>query len=106
LNSYVFEIDSKFSTYFNYKVAKIIANELIYNYLTTKLSPEQNPYSLLQNEELKDVFWTQSKNALIELVYALHACDSISQGKIGIRKISMAFQILFPLMTSTIVFIE
>lgn len=95
LNSYVFEIDSKFSTYFDYKVAKIIANELIYNYLTTKLSPEQNPDVLLQNEETKDVFWTQSKNALIELVYALHACDSISHGKIGIRKISMVFQILF-----------
>src|SRR5690606_2751643 len=30
LNSYVFEIDPKFSTYFDYKVAKIIANELIY----------------------------------------------------------------------------
>ena len=95
LNSFVFEIDTKFSTYFDYKVAKIIANELIYNYLTTKLSPEQNPDVLLQHEETKDVFWTQSKNALIELIYALYACDAISHGKIGIRKISMVFQILF-----------
>ena len=95
LNSYVFEIDPRFSTYFDYKVAKIIANELIYNYLTTKLSPEQNPDVLLQNEETKDFFWTQTKNALIELIYALYACDAISNGKIGIRKISMVFQILF-----------
>ncbi|SEK60089.1 RteC domain-containing protein [Parapedobacter koreensis] len=95
LNSFVFEIDPKFSTYFDYKVAKIIANELIYNYLTSKLSPEQNPDVLLQHEETKDVFWTQSKNALIELIYALYACDAISHGKIGIRKISMVFQILF-----------
>jgi len=95
LNSYVFEIDSQFSTYFDYKVAKIIANELIYNYLTTKLSPEQNPDVLLKHEETKDVFWTHSKNALIELIYALYACDAISHGKIGIRKISMVFQILF-----------
>ena len=29
LNSFVFEIDTKFSTYFDYKVAKIIANELV-----------------------------------------------------------------------------
>src|SRR5690606_29733978 len=50
LNSFAFEIDPKFSTYFDYKVAKIIANELIYNYLTTKLSPEQNPDVLLQQE--------------------------------------------------------
>jgi hypothetical protein len=95
LNSFVFEIDTKFSTYFDYKVAKIIANELVYNYLTTKLSPEQNPDVLLQQEETKDFFWTQTKNALIELIYALYACDAISQGKIGIRKISMVFQILF-----------
>lgn len=95
LNSFVFEIDPKFSTYFDYKVAKIIANELIYNYLTTKLSPEQNPDVLLQQEETKDFFWTQTKNALIELIYALYACDAISHGKIGIRKISMVFQILF-----------
>lgn len=95
LNSFVFEIDTKFSTYFDYKVAKIIANELIYNYLTTKLSPEQNPDVLLQQEETKDFFWTQTKNALIELIYALYACDAISHGKIGIRKISMVFQILF-----------
>jgi len=95
LNSFVFEIDTKFSTYFDYKVAKIIANELVYNYLTTKLSPEQNPDVLLQQEETKDFFWTQTKNALIELIYALYACDAISHGKIGIRKISMVFQILF-----------
>ncbi len=95
LNSYVFEIDPNFSTYFDYKVAKIVANELIYNYLTTKLSPEQNPDVLLRNEETKDIFWTHSKNALIELIYALYACDAISHGKIGIRKISMVFQILF-----------
>lgn len=95
LNSFVFEIDPKFSTYFDYKVAKIIANELIYNYLTTKLSPEQNPDVLLQHEETKDFFWTQTKNALIELIYALYACDANSHGKIGIRKISMVFQILF-----------
>ncbi|HWK58752.1 MAG TPA: RteC domain-containing protein [Parapedobacter sp.] len=95
LNSFVFEIDTKFSTYFDYKIAKIIANELIYNYLTTKLSPEQNPDVLLQHEETKDFFWTQTKNALIELIYALYASDTLSHGKIGIRKISMVFQILF-----------
>ncbi|WP_454045390.1 RteC domain-containing protein [Chryseobacterium sp. Marseille-Q8038] len=95
LNSFVFEIDPKFSTYFDYKVAKIIANELIYNYLTTKLNPEQTPDVLLQNADAKDIFWTQTKNALIELIYALHAADALSHGKLGIRKISMVFQILF-----------
>ena len=95
LSSFVFEIDPKFSTYFDYKVAKIIANELTYTYLTTKINPAQNPDILLQDDKIKDISWTQSKNALIELIYALHANGAIKHGKTGIRKISMVFQILF-----------
>lgn len=96
LNSIVFEIDPSFSTFFDYKIARIIANELLYSYLLTKINPDENPDIILQKpENSKDVFWTDSKNALIELVYALHAAGVISHGKIGIRKISLMFQILF-----------
>jgi len=41
------------------------------------------------------VLWTDTKNALIELVYALHASGSVSYGRIGIRKISFALEKLF-----------
>ncbi|WP_281867689.1 RteC domain-containing protein [Flavobacterium sp. GSB-24] len=96
LNSYVFEIDHRFSTYYDYKMAQIIANELIYNYLLTKIKPEGSSSSLLQSpDSTKDIFWTDSKNALIELIYALHASGVISHGTIGIRKITLVFQILF-----------
>ena len=96
LNSIVFEIDPEFSTFFDYKTARIISNELLYTYLLTKINPDENPDVILQNSEsTKDVFWTDSKNALIELVYALYASGAISHGKIGIRKISLLFQILF-----------
>ena len=96
LNSIVFEIDPAFSTFFDYKVARIISNELLYTYLLTKINPDENPDTVLKNSETtKDVFWTDSKNALIELVYALHASGVISHGKIGIRKMGLMFQILF-----------
>lgn len=96
LNSFVFEIDPHFSTYYDYKVARILANDLLYTYLITKVSIEQNPGLNLKNTESnKDIFWTDSKNALIELIYALHASGAISHGKIGIRKICLIFQILF-----------
>tara|TARA_R110000868_G_scaffold407011_1_gene687889 strand:+ start:825 stop:1670 length:846 start_codon:yes stop_codon:yes gene_type:complete len=96
LNSFVFEIDPHFSTFYDYKVARIIANELLYTYLLTKINPDEKPDVILQNtESTKDVFWTDSKNALIEIVYALYASGAISHGKIGIRKISLLFQILF-----------
>jgi hypothetical protein len=96
LNSFVFEIDSSFSTYYDYKIAQIIANELLYTYLISKTNPVQKTDFILQNpDSVKDVFWTGSKNALIELIYALHASGAIFHGKIGIRKISLAFYILF-----------
>jgi hypothetical protein len=96
LNSYVFEIDHQFSTYYDSKVARIIANELIYSYLITKINPDDSYGSLMQNpDSAKEIFWTDSKNALIELIYALHASGVISHGKIGIRKMTLVFQILF-----------
>ena len=96
LNSYVFEIDPQFSTYYDYKVARIIANDLLYNYLLTKISPEENAEVYLQNvDDIKELSWTDSKNALIELMYALYASGAISGGKLGIRKLTAISQVLF-----------
>lgn len=96
LNSFVFEIDDQFSTFYDYKVARIIANDLLYNYLLTKISPDENQHLILQNgESTKDLIWTDSKNALIELIYALYSSGVISYGKVGIRKIGLIFQMLF-----------
>ena len=96
LKSGVFEIDLSFSTYYDNKVAHIIANELLYTYLLTKINPEENPDMILTNGDAnKDIAWTNSQNALIELIYALYASNSIAYGKIGIRKLALIFQVLF-----------
>lgn len=96
LKSGVFEIDLSFSTYYDNKIAHIIANELLYTYMLTKINPEDNPDVILQDLEVKkDISWTSSQNALIELIYALYASNSIAYGKIGIRKLALIFQVLF-----------
>lgn len=97
LKSGVFEIDANFSTYYDTKVARIIANELLYTYLLNKINlPEENSDIILINGDTnKDIVWTNSQNALIELIYALHASNSISNGNIGIRKMALIFQVLF-----------
>lgn len=96
LKSGVFEIDLSFTTYYDNKIAYIIANELLYIYMLTKISPEENPDLILLNGEAnKDISWTNSQNALIELIYALYASNSIAYGKIGIRKLALIFQVLF-----------
>ncbi len=97
LNSIVFEIDPEFSTFYDYKIARILSSELLYSYLITKINPDEdleNGANKSENSQ-KALSWTDSKNALIELVYALYASGAISHGKIGIRKLSLVFQILF-----------
>lgn len=96
LKSGVFEIDLSFSTYYDNKIAHIIANEMLYSYMLTKINPEVNPDMILINGDAnKDISWTNSQNALIELIYALYASSSIAYGKIGIRKLALIFQVLF-----------
>lgn len=98
LNSIVFEIDEKFSTYYDYKVSRIISNDLLYEYLIQRMDSEEKT-SIFQNQPVdgynKDVFWTDSKNALVELIYALHASGAVSNGRVGISKMSMVFEIIF-----------
>ncbi|WP_286856737.1 MULTISPECIES: RteC domain-containing protein [Sphingobacterium] len=96
LNSFVFEIDPNFSTYYDYKVAHITADELLYTYIRNRLSPE-NEYESpsLTYTNYDDMFWTDSKNALIELIYALYAARSLSNGRLAISKISTIIETLF-----------
>ncbi len=94
LNSFVFEIDPLFSTYYDNKVARIIANELLYTYILQKINDDE--MADFSARDISDsILWTDSKNALIELIYALYSNSSLSNGKIGIRKISLALERMF-----------
>lgn len=98
LNSIVFEMDLQFSTYYDYKVSRIIADDLLYQYLLLRLNPEDenndNELGTL-DAYCKDLYWTDSKNALIELIYALYVTGAISNGRLGISKMSIVFEVLF-----------
>ncbi len=70
LDTFYFETDRSFSTSHDYKVAKIIANDLIEEYLSdqlikTAIGDSQTGPAILN--------WTGSKSALTELIYALHS---------------------------------
>ncbi len=51
----------------------------------------------LENEKLGSLQlnWTESKTALVELIYALHSSHSINEGRIDIKTISERFESLF-----------
>lgn len=96
VDSFFFEVDREFSTYYDYKVAQIKAYDLYHSYLSGKfkrIEPSDND-SFDINEDA-EFSWTDSKNALIELIYALHISRSVSNGRAGIRKISKMFEDIF-----------
>ncbi|WHT39528.1 RteC domain-containing protein [Myroides sp. mNGS23_01] len=98
LSSVAFKIDLEFSTYYDIKVAKIIADNMFYSYLKDQLDllEQQVVYSGKSNiVKPSTLLWSESQNALIELIYALYVTGSIGHGRIEIRKIAIVFQELF-----------
>jgi hypothetical protein len=90
LDSFYFERDPKFSTYFDFKVSKLLANDLLaayINYELTKLKQQENEF-----EALSPVFsqekWTDKKTALVEIIYSIHEEKSINAGQIEIKALA------------------
>ncbi|WP_395763136.1 RteC domain-containing protein [Elizabethkingia anophelis] len=90
LDTYYFESDYSFSTSHDYKVSKIIANDLLQVYLEGQLNN-------MQNDNRKDTLlnWSGTKTALIELIYALHANAIIDNGNADIKLIAQTFGQVF-----------
>lgn len=80
-----FDKDICFSTGYDYKVAKIIANEMLRIYLNQRLKMIEDPALFRGRKNSRN--WTGQKNALVELGYALHASGDIDHGNIDIKEI-------------------
>jgi len=92
LDTFYFETDHNYSTSHDYKVAKIIANDLIQVYIEDQL----NALSLKQQESINYILnWTGNKTALIELIYALQAQGVFENGNADIKLIAKTFESLF-----------
>ncbi|GGC50517.1 hypothetical protein GCM10011386_48370 [Parapedobacter defluvii] len=93
LNVYThyFDSDHSFSTSHDYKVAKIIANDLIQVYLEDQLHNIEQK-KVLDNSTLN---WTASKTALTELIYALSAQGVFDNGNADIKVIAKTFERTF-----------
>ena len=97
LDSYYFETDTSFSTSHDFKVAKILANDLIQLYLENQLvmiDNKDNGEKSQRKPNLKMV-WTSPKVALIELVYALHTEGVFNNGATDLKDIAEYFEYIF-----------
>lgn len=90
LDTFYFEADHRFSTSHDYKVAKIIANDLIQVYLEDRLNNIN--VKKVSNNSLK---WTASKTALTELIYALYSHGVFNNGNTDIKLIAKTFEDAF-----------
>lgn len=79
--------DESFSTGFDTRLAKILANELVKEYIFKRLDQTD----LVQPE----LTWTGSKTDVIELIYALHAMDVFNNGSADIKRVARAFERAF-----------
>lgn len=91
LDTFYFEADHRFSTSHDYKVAKIIANDLIQVYLEDKL----NNINLKKTSDNGSLNWTGSKTALTELIYALYSHGVFNNGNTDIKLIAKTFEDAF-----------
>ncbi len=93
LDTYYLQSDQTFCTSHDYKVAKIMANDLIQVYIEDQLY-----YNNEQDNELIDLpklSWRGSKAAMIELIYALHYQGVFDNGNSDIRLIAKYFETMF-----------
>lgn len=88
LDTFFFEADSRFSTSHDYKVAKIMANDLIQVYIEDQLN-NINPRKTFDSSPFN---WTGSKAALTELIYGLHSHGVFNNGNTDIITIVRFFE--------------
>ncbi len=93
LDTFFYESDYDFSTSHDYKVSKVIANDLIQLYLVDQILNiiKLNCGSIKEPKSPK-LQWTASKTALIELIYALHTYGVFDNGRTDIKVIVRTVQ--------------
>lgn len=97
VDSFYFEADHSFTTSHDFKLAKILAHDLVQVYIEDRLRAID--YKTLkeksQNTNNTKLIWTGSKVALIELLYALQTQKVINNGSSEIKEIAEYFEKIF-----------
>ena len=97
LDSFYFEADHNFSTSHDFKIAKILAHDLVQVYIETKIlkigKKEFNEKS--QHEPKGKIVWTGSKVALIEILYAFHTKGVFNNGAAELKEIASYLEEIF-----------
>lgn len=94
-DSFTFERDPSFSTLCDFGVAKIMAHEMLQQYLLGELARLEFPDGEYVATPTERITWTHSKTELIELLYSLDTDGCFNYGKIPLHKIASYFTTVF-----------
>ncbi len=94
------EIDYSQCTGFDIKIAKMLAHQRLETYMYIELKKLENidseiPVKNESNQNKSELKWTDSKIALIELIYSLQSSSVFNNGNIDIKTLSSAFESFF-----------
>lgn len=84
------ENDERFATHYDEKVARILTNELVKEYVLgaiQKIKSGASPSTIIS--------WTGSKTDLIELIYGLHATGVFNKATSDLKQIASYFETVF-----------
>lgn len=98
LDSFYFERDPKFSTNFDFKVAKMIANERLTVYINNKLIKlkQEDTDNFTDNNLPKvRINWTAKKAELVEQIYAWDSAGCFNNGNTNIKELAEYIEAVF-----------
>lgn len=97
LEVFYLEKDPRFSTNCDFKVTKILANDMLESYIIAELEKLENKNIELNNFALpkEKLTWTGSKTDLVELIYALVEAKVFNHGKATLKDIATYFENIF-----------
>lgn len=95
---FFFERDVRFSTIYDYKIAQIMANDLLEVYIKSQLARLKE--DAVTEHEIETEFkiretWTASKTDLAELIYALDTSKCINYGNIKLKALTSYLEDVF-----------
>lgn len=94
LDNFYYEADLNFTTSHDFKIAKILAHDLLQLYLEDKLKnlERKNEKLITQRNPNANLVWTGSKIALTELLYALQTEGTFNNGSADLKIIAEFFE--------------
>jgi len=92
-----FETDLNFTTFYDLKISKILAFELLTDFIKSSINKleSENEYKKSYSPGIFKLKWTASKISLIELLYALQSSGSFNNGSIDLKNLASGLENLF-----------